>query len=93
MRNSSFDFAISFQGRCLNGSTSIRGASSAVSRLSAKSSFMQWFNRAQNSPRLVREVRRSEKSAASLSDQELKAQAASIRNQACLLYTSDAADE
>ena len=66
----------------MNGSTSIRGASSAVSRLSAKSSFMQWFNRAQNSPRLVREVRRSEKSAASLSDQELKAQAASIRNQA-----------
>ena len=75
-------FVPSFQDRCLSGLTSTRGASSAANRLSAKSSFLQWFNRSQNSPRLVREVRRCEQSAASLSDQELKAQAGSIRNQA-----------
>ena len=75
-------FVPSFQDRCLSGLTSTRGASSAANRLSARSSFLQWFNRSQNSPRLVREVRRCEQSAASLSDQELKAQAGSIRNQA-----------
>ena len=73
-------FVLSFQDRCLSGLTSTRGASSAANRLSAKFSFLQWVNRSRNSPRLVREVRRCEQNAASLSDQELKVQAGSIRN-------------
>ena len=80
-----FDTAVSilhrsFQGRFLNGLTSIRGASAAANRLSVKAGFLQWVNRSWSSPRLVREVRRCEQGAASLTDQELRTQAGSIRN-------------
>lgn len=66
----------------MDGLTSTRGASAAANRLSAKVSFLQWVNRSWSSPRLVREVRRCEQRAVSLSDQELRSQAESIRHQA-----------
>ena len=64
----------------MNSLTSTR--SNADIRRSSKSSFLSWLNPGDCSPRVVRDIRRCEETAASLDDEALRSQAQSLRLQA-----------